>query len=124
MFKVDFEIALFFEFVWYCYSLKGWANILVERIAKLRHKHFFSFIRKGQQAAQKPHINAMIDVDIWDVHVKLRMIKIFDSSPELWNSSWATVAMMIFIQNAFLEEFIALIFEKVPLYGIWNSFWP
>ena len=122
--QVDLEVSFLYQFIGNGHSFHGGTDILVERVAELRHQNLISFVGEGLQASQKAHVDAVVDEDTGDVDFELGFIEIFDGSSKFWNSRGAAVAVVVLVEDVFSQNLVAFMGVAVPLGGIWNYVWP
>lgn len=99
MLEINLEILLLLESVGDCLALHGWGKVLIIRITDFRDKDFITFIAQGHKNSQQPHIDSMIDVNVSDIELKLRLVQILDRRSELRNPRRPAIPVIVLIED-------------------------
>ena len=75
IFKINFKVLIFSEFVRNSFDSDSWTYIGEERVAHLRYEDLISGIDEGNKDIKKAHIDAMVDKDFRWVDRDFRFIE-------------------------------------------------
>ena len=79
---------------------------MIEWIANLGNKNLLAFVSKSHKNSKKAHIDTMVDLYIGSSQRNFGIVQLGNSLSKRRNSNGGNIAMMSFIFDAFLYDFI------------------